>query len=80
MTAKGRDAFKLARTQDDSFALDVDNESIPMLLSYRAVRDAAKDWNTYSSNAPFRVPIPAEHANVIIDQTMLISITLRRGR
>ena len=36
------------------------NEDIPMLLRHGHVREAAKDWQTYSSDAPFRVPIPSE--------------------
>lgn len=31
-----------------------------MILRHADVRAAAKDWQTYSSNAPFRVPIPSE--------------------
>ena len=31
-----------------------------MLLRHADVRQAAKDWATYSSDAPFRVPIPSE--------------------
>lgn len=31
-----------------------------MLLRYRDVKRAAHDWETYTSDAPFRVPIPAE--------------------
>lgn len=31
-----------------------------MLLTYQGVRTAAKNWQTYSSDAPFRVPIPSE--------------------
>lgn len=31
-----------------------------MILRHEDVRRAAKDWKTYSSNAPFRVPIPSE--------------------
>jgi cytochrome P450 len=31
-----------------------------MILRHEDVRKAAKDWNTFSSNAPFRVPIPSE--------------------
>ncbi len=54
------DAFKSARDRDDAFELTVGDEIIPMLLSYKAVRGAAKDWRTYSSDAPFRVPIPSE--------------------
>jgi len=31
-----------------------------MILRHADVREAAKDWKTYSSDAPFRVPIPSE--------------------
>lgn len=31
-----------------------------MILGHADVRSAAKDWKTYSSDAPFRVPIPSE--------------------
>lgn len=35
-------------------------ENLPMILRHEDVRRAAKDWQTYSSDAPFRVPIPSE--------------------
>ena len=35
-------------------------ESVPMILRHADVRRAAKDWETFSSDAPFRVPIPSE--------------------
>lgn len=35
-------------------------EQIPMILRHADVRQAAKDWKTFSSDAPFRVPIPSE--------------------
>lgn len=31
-----------------------------MILRHEEVRKAARDWKTYSSDAPFRVPIPSE--------------------
>ncbi len=31
-----------------------------MLLRHADVREAARDWQTFSSDAPFRVPIPSE--------------------
>jgi cytochrome P450 len=31
-----------------------------MILRHEDVRQAAKDWKTFSSDAPFRVPIPSE--------------------
>lgn len=33
-----------------------------MLLRHADVREAARDWKTFSSDAPFRVPIPSEEA------------------
>ena len=35
-------------------------ENITMILRHEDVRKAAKDWQTFSSDAPFRVPIPSE--------------------
>ena len=35
-------------------------ENVPMILRHEEVRRAAKDWKTFSSDAPFRVPIPSE--------------------
>ncbi|MYC58790.1 MAG: cytochrome P450 [Gammaproteobacteria bacterium] len=35
-------------------------EKIPMILRYRDVLAAARDYGTYSSDAPFRIPIPSE--------------------
>ena len=36
------------------------HENIPMILRHANVRAAAKDWQTFSSDAPRRVPIPSE--------------------
>ncbi|MFZ4775159.1 MAG: cytochrome P450 [Terrimicrobiaceae bacterium] len=33
-----------------------------MILRHKDVRQAARDWKTFSSDAPFRVPIPSEEA------------------
>ncbi|MFM9079989.1 MAG: cytochrome P450, partial [Opitutaceae bacterium] len=33
-----------------------------MILRHADVREAARDWRTFSSDAPFRVPIPSEEA------------------
>jgi len=35
-------------------------EDVPMILRHSEVMAAAKDWQTFSSDAPFRVPIPSE--------------------
>jgi cytochrome P450 len=36
------------------------DETIPMILRHSAVMEAAKNWEAFSSDAPFRVPIPSE--------------------
>ena len=54
------DAFKEDRRQGPVLPAEMDGETIPMLLRHKDVRRAAKDYRTYSSDAPFRVPIPSE--------------------
>lgn len=55
-----KDAFKQARQEDGVLIADYDGEKIPLILRYKDVRSAAKDWQTFSSDAPFRIPIPSE--------------------
>lgn len=55
-----RDPFRDKRQQDGVLVCPFQHERIPMILGYRAVRLAAKDWATFSSDAPFRIPIPSE--------------------
>ncbi|MDB4508346.1 cytochrome P450 [Akkermansiaceae bacterium] len=54
------DPFKEARQKDAILKCPFQGEEVPMLLRHADVRAAAKDWETYSSDAPFRVPIPSE--------------------
>ena len=54
------DPFREQRRADGVLGLPTDKEVIPMILRHEDVRRAAKDWHTYSSDAPFRVPIPSE--------------------
>ncbi|GAB5558952.1 MAG: cytochrome P450 [Synoicihabitans sp.] len=54
------DPFEKAKEAGPVLAADLDGETIPMILKLKDVRKAAKDWQTYSSDAPRRVPIPAE--------------------
>ncbi len=54
------DPFKEAKEKGPVLAAEFDGETIPMILKLKDVRAAAKDWETYSSDAPRRVPIPAE--------------------
>ena len=50
----------LFRSQSGVLKCPYANEDIVMLLRHEDVRRAAKDWQTFSSDAPFRVPIPSE--------------------
>lgn len=55
------DPFREKRKQDGVLVCPFQgDEKIPMILGYKALRQAAKDWQTYSSDAPFRIPIPSE--------------------
>lgn len=54
------DPFREARNQHPILKCPFQGEDIPMLLRHADVREAAKDWRTFSSDAPFRVPIPSE--------------------
>lgn len=54
------DPFREARRTSGVLGLPTDRETIPLILRHEDVRQAAKDWKTFSSDAPFRVPIPSE--------------------
>jgi cytochrome P450 len=54
------DPFAAARDDAGALSCPFQGEAIPMLLRHEEVRAAAKDWQTFSSDAPFRVPIPSE--------------------
>lgn len=54
------DPFRAARERDGVLPADFRGERVVMLLRHRDVRTAALDWKTYSSDAPGRVPVPAE--------------------
>ena len=57
---KPSDPFKEKREAGPVARYEFQGEAIPMILRHAEVRQAAKDWQTYSSDAPFRVPIPSE--------------------
>ena len=57
---KPSDPFKTKREAAPVARYEFQGEQIPMILRHAEVRQAAKDWQTYSSDAPFRVPIPSE--------------------
>ena len=54
------DPFREPRRREGVMPFPSGDEQIPMLLRHEDVRRAAKDWKTFSSDAPFRVPIPSE--------------------
>jgi cytochrome P450 len=54
------DPFREARQNGEILKCPFQGEDIPMILRHADVRAAAKDWQTFSSDAPFRVPIPSE--------------------
>jgi cytochrome P450 len=54
------DPFRDKRQETGILECEFQGESMPMILRHEAVRRAAKDWMTFSSDAPFRVPIPSE--------------------
>ena len=54
------DPFRSARLASGVMKCPFQGEDIPMILRHADVRATAKDWQTFSSDAPFRVPIPSE--------------------
>lgn len=54
------DPFREARRESGVLQCPFHGENITMILRHEDVRKAAKDWEIYSSDAPFRVPIPSE--------------------
>lgn len=54
------DPFREAREKGPILAATFQNETIPMILRLKDIRKAAKDPETFSSDAPRRVPIPSE--------------------
>ncbi len=54
------DPFLDHRANSGVLQCPFNGEEILMLLRHEDVRQAAKDWKTFSSDAPFRVPIPSE--------------------
>jgi cytochrome P450 len=68
MSSCPHDPFKKARREKGIIAPDLDGDSIPMILRHKDVRRAARDWKTFSSDAPFRVPIPSEEVERSVRQ------------
>ena len=54
------DPFQEARVATGVLQCPFHGEKITMILRHEDVRKAANDWQTFSSDVPFRVPIPSE--------------------
>lgn len=54
------DPFGEARRSVGVLRFVSEHEELPMVLRHEDVRSAAKNWKVFSSDAPFRVPIPTE--------------------
>ncbi len=58
--SKTTDPFREHRKKAGALECEFQGEKVPMILRHGDVCRAAKDWRTFSSDAPFRVPIPSE--------------------
>jgi cytochrome P450 len=56
----GSDPFRAVRESTGVLPTQFQGQPVPMILTHEGVREAARDWRTYSSDAPLRVPIPSE--------------------
>ena len=54
------DPFREPRKEAGVLRCPFHGENVTMILRHEDVRRAAKDWQTFSSDAPFRVPVPSE--------------------
>ena len=54
------DPFREARATSGVLEGEFADEPIPMILRHADIRRAARDFRVFSSDAPFRVPIPGE--------------------
>jgi cytochrome P450 len=58
--SQSADPFREQRDETGRLECEFQGEKVPMILRHEDVRRAAKDWRRFSSDAPFRVPIPSE--------------------
>jgi cytochrome P450 len=56
------DPFGDARRKDGVLVNEFQGTPVPMILRHDELRKACKDWQTFSSDAPMRVPIPSEES------------------
>jgi len=56
------DPFGEARRKDGVLVNPFQGKPVSMILGHEELRRTAKDWKTFSSDAPMRVPIPSEES------------------
>ena len=56
------DPFGEARRKDGVLVNNFQGQDVPMILRHEDIRRMAKDWQTFSSDAPMRVPLPSEES------------------
>lgn len=54
------DPFREARENAGVLVNEFKHATIPMILRHEDVRKVCKDWETFSSDAPFQIPVPTE--------------------
>jgi cytochrome P450 len=54
------DPFGEARRKDQILVNEFEGQQVPMILRHEDLRRAAKDWQTFSSDAPMHISQPAE--------------------
>ena len=54
------DPFREARSKDGVLVNEYQGNPVPLILRHEDLRNATKDWQTFSSDAPLRIPIPSE--------------------
>ena len=54
------DPFGEARRKDGVLVNEFQGKPVPLILRHEDLRNVTKDWKTFSSDAPMRVPIPNE--------------------
>ena len=71
------DPFREKRNQDGVLRGEFQGESVPMLLRHADMRDAAKDWKTFSSDAPLRVEHEPAYQRVMGYESLTVRLTPR---
>ena len=56
------DPFEEPRRKDGVLVNEFQGRQVPMILRHEDLRQACRDWRTFSSDAPMRVPIPSEES------------------